>query len=90
MGDPRQDRPLRPLGRPASMEDIGQREVVLEDTDPMPFGEHAGKPMLKVPASYLHYLWTHGIRESNRGGVGDYIKRNLPALRKEHEDGIWD
>ncbi len=61
----------------------------LTDTDPMPFGKHKGVPMQDVPASYLHYLWTHGKEQDRRCPVADYIRRNLNALRSEHTDGIW-
>lgn len=61
----------------------------LEDTDPMPFGMHIGKPMSDIPASYLHWLWINGSRENKVCLVADYIRRNLDALKKEHKDGIW-
>lgn len=65
----------------------------LSDTDPMPFGAHAGKPMQDVPASYLHWLWTNGLKDDPRGedrvAVADYIRRNLNALKMEHRDGVW-
>ncbi len=61
----------------------------LNDLSPMPFGAHKGKPMQEVPASYLHWLWTNGHQEKSTTPVGDYIKRNLNALKKEFEDGIW-
>lgn len=61
----------------------------LGDTDLMPFGKHRGTPMQDVPASYLHYLWTNGMREDKTSAVADYIRRNLSGLKKEHPDGIW-
>lgn len=64
----------------------------LGDTDPMPFGEHHGKPMERVPARYLHYLHTTGIHDATGGDrkrVSDYIKANLSGLKQEHRDGIW-
>jgi uncharacterized protein (DUF3820 family) len=54
----------------------------------MPFGRYKGVPMQDVPASYLFYLWRNGM-EHERGGVADYIRANLNALRTEHPDGIW-
>jgi len=45
--------------------------------------------MQEVPASYYHYLWTHGLKEDKSSLVADYIRRNLLALKKEHSDGIW-
>lgn len=60
----------------------------LEDTDPMPFGKHKGEPMQDVPASYLHWLWKE-IQHDKTSNVGDYIRRNLSALKKEHPDGVW-
>lgn len=66
----------------------------LRDTDPMPFGKYKGQPMQDVPASYLHYLWTTGLKGYQNGTspqylVADYIRRNLNALRIEHHDGLW-
>lgn len=55
----------------------------------MPFGAHEGTPMQDVPARYLHYLWTNGMREDTRSEVADYIRRNVDALKQEHPDGIW-
>lgn len=61
----------------------------LQDTDPMPFGEHKNRPMQDVPARYFHWLWTNGKREDTSCPVHDYIKRNLQALQDEYPDGIW-
>lgn len=64
--------------------------TALLDTDPMPFGKHKGVPMQDVPASYLHYLWTTGLRmETATNPVAKYIVANLAALIKEHPDGVW-
>ena len=55
-----------------------------------PSGEHQGKPMQDVPASYLHFLWTEfGKEHDKQCPVADYIRRNIGALAKEHPDGIW-
>lgn len=62
---------------------------MLSDTDKMPFGKHRGVPMQDVPASYLHWLWSNGLKDDKRSEVADYIRRNLDALKKEHTDGIW-
>jgi hypothetical protein len=61
----------------------------LRDTDPMPFGVHVKKPMQDVPASYFHYLWTHGMKDDKVSPVADYIRRNIDALKKEYPNGIW-
>lgn len=64
----------------------------LQDTDPMPFGQHRNTPMQDVPAKYLHYLHTTGIQQDtqpDRKQVADYIRRNLSALQQEYKDGIW-
>lgn len=62
----------------------------LEDTDKMPFGKHKGLPMQDVPANYLHYLWTNGMKEQVKtNDVADYISRNLKALAKEYTNGLW-
>lgn len=66
----------------------------LDDTDLMPFGEHKGERMEDVPASYLHWLWTNGMKERAAGAhpdpVADYIRRNLSGLKIEYKDGIWE
>lgn len=62
---------------------------ILTDTDPMPFGKYRGVPMQDVPAGYLHYLWSNGIRSNPDSSVADYIRRNLHSLEKDHPDGIW-
>jgi hypothetical protein len=68
-----------------------QRARELEDLDPMPFGKHRTMPMQDVPASYLHYLWTKGLKnETATSPVARYIKRHLNHLKKEHPDGIWE
>ena len=57
----------------------------------MPWGFHKGKLMQDVPASYFHWLWTErGMQHDKHSAMADYIRRNIPALMKEHPDGIWD
>jgi len=41
----------------------------LLDTDLMPFGKHKGEMMQDVPATYLHYLWTNGMRNETKNGL---------------------
>lgn len=65
--------------------------VILDDLDPMPFGKHKGIPMQDVPASYLHYLWTNGLKNETRSNpVAVYIKSHLNHLKQEYTDGIWE
>lgn len=61
----------------------------MTDTDPMPFGKHKGKPMSDVPADYLHWLWTNGVRDQRTSPVHKYIKENMDALAQEVPDLIW-
>jgi len=62
----------------------------LTDTDLMPFGKYRNLQMSDVPASYLHYLWTNGMKEKQKlDPVAMYIAENLSALKQEHKDGIW-
>ena len=61
----------------------------LNDMSRMPFGKFTGKPMGQVPADYLHFLWTHGMKDDKQSNVADYIRRNLSALKKELPDAIW-
>ena len=63
---------------------------MLTDLEPMPFGKYKGKLMQDVPASYLHYLWQNGLKdEVDTSEVAQYIKHNLPHLKREYPDGIW-
>ena len=68
---------------------IQRTQKPLTDLDMMPFGKHKGESMQDVPASYLHYLWTHGLKEDKRNAVAVYIRNNIEALKQEHLDGIW-
>ena len=62
----------------------------LQDTDKMPFGKHKDTIMQEVPASYLHYLWTNGMKEEMKPTiVSRYIERNLLSLQAEYKNGIW-
>ena len=64
----------------------------LTDDTRMPYGRYKGYSMSQVPASYFHYLWTHGKREINPGEdpVADYVRARLTALKAEFKDGIWE
>ena len=64
-------------------------DTELTDESLMPFGAHRGKKMLNVPASYFHYLWTHGMETDFASPVANYIRKSLSALKKDHPDGIW-
>ena len=66
----------------------------MTDNDKMPFGKYGPdkgdqRIMEKVPASYLHYLWTQDSFNRN-SQVGEYIKENMSFLKSEHPDGIWE
>jgi uncharacterized protein (DUF3820 family) len=68
----------------------------LEDLDVMPFGKYYASrtKMQDVPASYMHWLWTSGLKNelkarSKQGQVARYIEANLEALKQEHPDGSW-
>lgn len=46
--------------------------------------------MQDINAKYLHWLWTEtGMAADKQGDVADYIRRNIPALKKELPDAIW-
>lgn len=62
----------------------------LTDDSPMPFGKFKGKKMKEVPAEYLHWLWSQPGKPDENSPVANYIRKNLNALKKEHQDGIWD
>lgn len=60
----------------------------LEDISPMPFGKYKGILMQDVPVTYLHWLW-HNVYHPS-GGVYEYIKENISALKLENKDLLWD
>jgi uncharacterized protein (DUF3820 family) len=69
----------------------------LKDLDVMPFGQYYNSrtKMQDVPASYMHWLWTSGLKNelkarSKQGKVARYIEANMSALKQEHPDGIWE
>lgn len=62
----------------------------LDDTSPMPWGIHKDKPMAQLPVEYLHFLWQqHGLKNEPSSPVSAYIKKCIPALRKENSDLLW-
>ena len=63
--------------------------VSLTDESPMWFGEHRGKPLRDVPASYLFWLWTEELSEASHKPLSKYIRENLHILEREYPDGIW-
>jgi hypothetical protein len=64
---------------------------ILSDTDLMPFGKYKGQPMQDVPADYLHYLWTAGMKSKvQTDSVAEYIHRSLSALKQEQPDKLWN
>lgn len=60
----------------------------LNDLSPMPFGQHAGKPMQDVPAKYLHWYW-HFTDYNEDDRIRAYIKNNVGALTQETPDLEW-
>jgi uncharacterized protein (DUF3820 family) len=62
---------------------------MLSDNHKMPFGLHQGKAMEDVPAGYFHWLWTQKSFDK-ASPVGEYIKENMSALKKEDPDKEWE
>lgn len=56
--------------------------IILQDTDPMPFGKYKGTPMKEVPAYYLLWLWDNDRMSPS---VEHYIEQNLEVLEAEAE-----
>lgn len=52
----------------------------MTDDSLMPWGIHAGKKMVDVPASYL--IWLHDNNKCN-GEVKKYIEDNMDVLKSE-------
>lgn len=62
----------------------------LNDSSPMPWGIHKGKPMAQLPVEYLHALWQQGgLKNQPADSVSIYIKGCLSALKKENGDLLW-
>lgn len=63
----------------------------LTDEDILIFGiSHKGVKLKDVPASYLHWFYTNvNCYTLHTKAVLAYIKKNLNALKKEYQDGIW-
>lgn len=63
------------------------------DLDIMPFGEHKNKYLKDVPTAYLHWAWhrfaSTATGDTDQARLGQYIRRSLPALKKENPDLIW-
>lgn len=53
---------------------------MMKDTDLMPWGAHKGKAMANVPAKYLLWLYSEGLRDL---AVKAYIEDNLDVLKKQ-------
>jgi len=62
----------------------------LTDNDLFPFGIHKGRPMQKVPATYLDWLIDQPWIKS-WPAVEEYIERNRKVLDRELKDqGVID
>lgn len=55
-----------------------------DDNSKMPFGEHKGKALVNVPASYLLYLYEQPWL---RGPVKEYIKENFATISTQAKRG---
>jgi len=55
----------------------------MNDKSKMPFGKHKGKPMEKVPASYLLWLADQSGFSTKNSEMTDYIEDNRTLLEKE-------
>lgn len=63
----------------------------LDDAAVIQFGKYKGQMLQDIDAGYFHYLWTHGKREASSGdSLANYIRKNIPAFKKENPDLIWD
>lgn len=56
---------------------------MMNDKSLMPFGKYKGQPMIKVPASYLLWLYDQKYNSVTAREVNDYIKENMDALKLE-------
>lgn len=77
---------LMPHAAPRPAQRPGQ--AAYDDDTPMPFGRNKGVRLAEVSASDLHWLWTKRPISDKR--LEKYIADNIPALKKEYPDGIWD
>ncbi|MCO5238851.1 MAG: DUF3820 family protein [Chitinophagaceae bacterium] len=56
----------------------------LTDYSIMSFGIHKGKPLIKVPAHYL--IWLYENNKCNEA-LREYIKENMDVLKHEAKKG---
>jgi hypothetical protein len=75
-------------------DDTSPVDNALTDDSPCPIGnDWKGVPMKLVDTKFLHWCW-HKFASSATGDtpqakLGAYIRRSLPALKKENSDLIW-
>ena len=60
----------------------------LDDQSLMPFGQHEGEPMGRVPVEHLNYLWQR-LKWDEFGLVAGYIRRNLNWLKQKNPNLKW-
>jgi hypothetical protein len=60
---------------------IYHEEHRMDDSTPMPFGMHKGKPLVDVPPSYL--LWAYDNLRNMDPELRQYIDDNREALETE-------
>ena len=56
--------------------------IVVTDSWIMPFGEHKGKPMARVPSRYLDWFLSWEGRHA-WPGIVDYIERNQKSINQD-------
>jgi uncharacterized protein (DUF3820 family) len=67
----------------------------LSPRDPMPLHEYHGVPMMNVPATHLHWLWTKVGLSGGRlvtqalKDVSEYIRINIEVLEAITPELTW-
>ena len=69
--------------------DIELKQLASDDL--FPYGQFAGTPMSDVPVEHLNKIWMSGKKfvALRVDRVADYIRRNLPKLKRSNPNLKW-
>lgn len=97
---PEETRPLTfatfvSIGQTAIKKTMSEQLPIADDDSIVHFGRHKGKPISKVDASYLIWIWNNGMKNKTKlrgedGNFARYIKKELYNLSREEPDMIID
>lgn len=63
--------------------------MIYTDESKMPYGQHVGKQLKDVPASYLLFIYeNHDLNSTQRWGLRVYIEDNLQVLNLQAKQNV--